>query len=635
LLAGNLTGSATGSGLVTIGGGGTLGGNGIIAGSVTVNNGGNTRPGLNGAVSTLNSNLTYSVGTEADFDLSSTYNGANGQVVLNGNNSILTCGGVTNGINLTGATLDTNHDYVLFNLTGTTPTISGSFNAAPLWLGTTPAVPGIFSIVKTNNTVVLHYAPPVPPAITAASVSPNPATRSQVVFVSTTITPGTGTINPVIGVTVNGGAMVGLSAFLVLSNNNVYTNSITVTNTTASGVQALTIAVTDSTPSTSTAPLSLTINPTTEIWNGADTLNGNTNWNDAANWANLLFPLAGDSLIFDGPTNLLPEMEGSYSIASLTFGSIAGSFNIITTNPAAVLTLAGGVTNNSANTQTLGVPLMLNAPVTFFAASANFTISGGIADAGGGLTVDGGNTVTLAGTNTYTGSTTVNAGKLLVNGSLAASSAVTVASGGTLGGTGTISGPATIQGGGTLSPGTGSIGTLAFGNSLTLTDGSTNLFKLNPSPLTNDAVIVIGALTNGGTLLITNTSASSLVAGNSFQLFSAGNYNGNFASVMLPALPVGLAWNTNNLNPGGSLSVVLTNTPAFGPVAVSDGGLVFSGSGGVGGANYILLEATNLATPPPDWIPILTNQFDSSGNFNFTNLVDPNAPQSFYRIQLQ
>ncbi len=59
-----------------------------------------------------------------------------------------------------------------------------------------------------------------------------------------------------------------------------------------------------------------------------------------------------------------------------------------------------------------------------------------------------------------------------------------------------------------------------------------------------------------------------------------------------------------------------------------------SGTGGVGNANFILLGATNLATPAGNWTPLLTNQFDSLGNFNFTTNTD-GAAQKFYRIQLQ
>jgi autotransporter-associated beta strand protein len=638
---------------------------------------------------------------------------------MNGNTGTLACGGVTVGINLTGANLDTNHDYVLFNLTGTTPAISGSFNPAPFWLGTTPPGSGTFSIAKSNNTIVLHYTAAIAPSIISAFATPNPAIRGQAVSVSATITPGSGTINPSNGVTVSGSAIVGSSAFLVLSGGNVYTNRVIITNTAASGIQTLTVSVTDSTPFTRTASISLIINPMTDIWNGAAAVNNN-NWNNATNWANQLFPVAGDSLVFDGPTNLLPNMEGAYNIAALTFSSSAGNFNLVSTNAGASLTLTGGVTNNSTNVQNLNLPLVLNVPVTFLPLTGSLAVGGSVSDAGGGLTINGGNTLALAGTNTYTGSTTIsngtfaiggtgqlgsgnyaanitncgtftynssaaqtlsgiisgtgalnqngssiltlssantytgnttiNAGTLALggSGSIANSANILLGSGATLdvsaiggftigaaqtlAGRGGVNGDLTING--FLSPGDSTTGTLTFSNSLTLTDGSTNLFKINPSPLTNDTVVVGGALTNGGTLLVTNIGASSLAAGISFQLFNAGNYNGNFASAILPALPVGLAWNTGNLNTSGTISIVLTTTPVFGPVSVSGGGLVFSGSGGVGGANYILLEATNLVTPPANWTPILTNQFDNSGNFIFTNPIDPNAPQSFYRIEL-
>jgi hypothetical protein len=35
------------------------------------------------------------------------------------------------------------------------------------------------------------------------------------------------------------------------------------------------------------------------------------------------------------------------------------------------------------------------------------------------------------------------------------------------------------------------------------------------------------------------------------------------------------------------------------------------------------------------WPLLLTNPFDPAGNFNFTSPVNPNAPQFFYRLQLQ
>jgi hypothetical protein len=41
-----------------------------------------------------------------------------------------------------------------------------------------------------------------------------------------------------------------------------------------------------------------------------------------------------------------------------------------------------------------------------------------------------------------------------------------------------------------------------------------------------------------------------------------------------------------------------------------------------------------MLTPSSNWTRLLTNQFDSSGNFNFTNALDPNSPQNYYRVEI-
>lgn len=43
--------------------------------------------------------------------------------------------------------------------------------------------------------------------------------------------------------------------------------------------------------------------------------------------------------------------------------------------------------------------------------------------------------------------------------------------------------------------------------------------------------------------------------------------------------------------------------------------------------------ATNPATPFPNWIRILANQFDSSGNFSATSGPATNS-QSYYRLEV-
>ncbi len=117
------------------------------------------------------------------------------------------------------------------------------------------------------------------------------------------------------------------------------------------------------------------------------------------------------------------------------------------------------------------------------------------------------------------------------------------------------------------------------------------------------------------------------------KLFNAASYSGGFANVVLPPLPAGLGWNTNILNTSGALSVVIIAKPVIGSVSISGNGFVFAGTGGVANGNYYLLASTNLAAPVFNWTRLVTNQFDASGNFNFTNPVGINA-QNFYMLQL-
>jgi hypothetical protein len=67
-------------------------------------------------------------------------------------------------------------------------------------------------------------------------------------------------------------------------------------------------------------------------------------------------------------------------------------------------------------------------------------------------------------------------------------------------------------------------------------------------------VSVVGALTLGGTLTVTNADALPLVSGDRFQLFSAASYTGNFAATNLPSLALGQGWLWTPTN--GTLSVV-------------------------------------------------------------------------------
>ncbi len=241
---------------------------------------------------------------------------------------------------------------------------------------------------------------------------------------------------------------------------------------------------------------------------------------------------------------------------------------------------------------------------------------------------------TLTGGSTTTGIITVSNGTLVVNGSLNGSPVMV--NGGTLGGTGSVSGAAvTVNSGGGFAPGpvTATIGSMTISNDVMLAAGSTTYMRVQHSPLTNTVAQITGTLTEGGTLVVSNSGVAAFIAGDNFKLFPAAGYSNAFDGFNGPSLNAGLAWNTTRLNVDGTLWVVSTNSPNINSTLLSGNNLVFSGTGGTRYWYYYVLSSTNLAAP--QWTPIATNTFDGSGNFTITNAINPNSPQTFYRLQLQ
>jgi autotransporter-associated beta strand protein len=409
-----------------------LRGLGNVNGSVTLNNSTSyIKPGTSASVGTItfNNNLTMTSGG-ATFRLSTSAGSGNDQAVVTQNLTI----GNSDTIHISAlsgaANLDSSGaDYVLFSVSGTT-TMATTPGWA--WDGTQPANYLNYSIQKVGQNVVLHYTSASAPRVVATS-TPATVVRGQAITVTATVTPGSP--GSVTNVQINASAIGGSStATLVLSGTpNVYTNTFTVASGTAPGVVTMPVVAIDTTPLTSPAyNVSNTIVATNEVWTGG----GSDNlWSTSPNWNTAAPALSGDAVTFAGTTSLTPNMNNSYSVTSLTFGSTAGSFTI--TNSSNTLTLTGGVTNNSANAQTINVPVSMSTalPITAaagnltfgqnvtnngntvtFAGSANATVSGVISGSGA-LTASGSGAVTLSGANTYTGATTVSGGTLALTGS--------------------------------------------------------------------------------------------------------------------------------------------------------------------------------------------------------------------------
>jgi hypothetical protein len=66
----------------------------------------------------------------------------------------------------------------------------------------------------------------------------------------------------------------------------------------------------------------------------------------------------------------------------------------------------------------------------------------------------------------------------------------------------------------------------------------------------------------------------------------------------------------------------------------SAGNVVVSGTGALASLSYYILASTNPFLSRAAWTRVATNTFDSSGNFIFTNAINPATPQRFYLLQV-
>lgn len=193
-----------------------------------------------------------------------------------------------------------------------------------------------------------------------------------------------------------------------------------------------------------------------------------------------------------------------------------------------------------------------------------FTGLGGIAKSGAG-------TFTLSGSSGYTGKTTVQTGTLALaaTGAISASTTIevqagaildvsavsgwTLATGQTMVGNGSVNGTATIAAGAILAPGS-SVGELTFNNDLTL--AGTAVMEVADG--TSDVITVVGALTYGGILDLSNIGGPLEGYGwapTTFDLFDFASESGTFTAISLPSLNIGFTWTPFDYG-NGSISIV-------------------------------------------------------------------------------
>lgn len=567
------------SSIFTLGASQSLYGAGTNNGSVFTSSGSQiyADDGSSYATNTFRNNLTLVSGATANFQLGAAANGANDLIVVGGN---LVLNGNTINISAPSAGVDlASSDYRLFTVNGT---VSGTAAASPGWV-VRPLNYANYSIVTSGNAVLLHYQSAVLPSGTGLA-NPAAVSRGQSTLLSVTVTPGTYAIN---SVTVDATPIGGLASVSLVQSNasNVYTNTVTVGASVGAGSAPLTATITDGQGNTATASIALTVLPGIETWNGGSA--SDDNWNDTANWAGGTLPLNGDAVTFAGTTRLTPFMDTSFNLGSVTFGATAGAF-VETNAPGALLTLSGGIANNSANSEALNMPIALASAQTISAAAGNIVLGGVVS--GGSLIKTGTNALMLSGANTYGGGTMVNAGTVVLDNNMAVGSGVVTLNGGSIsnaaGNTFTVANNVTVSSAAAVGVGAGDeltlSGTIGGVGNLGLTGGG-SLVLPNANNLTGGVTVNAGTLVVGnnyaagtGALTVSNASLAN-VAGNSYSLPNTVNLAG--AAGVSVATNDELALNGFITN-GGSLNADGSGTFMIGgssPNAYSGGTMLSSG----------------------------------------------------------
>lgn len=352
--------------------------------------------------------------------------------------------------------------------------------------------------------------------------------------------------------------------------------------------------------------------PTVNSLKGTLTINGGTLKNSAASGAASVIVL-GQLANYVGVMNLnggtvtIQAVQSSgtngrpgagLSVLNFNGGTLkalADATNFVNQLTAAYVRDGGALIDNSGASITIGQPLL----------HTTNTVDSGL---DGGLTSLGSGILTLTATNTYNGTTTVSDGTLALGGSLR--------------------GPVVVSAGGALSGGP-AIGVIAISNNLTLS-GKIVLRVDASAGVTNDLVKGVTTLNYGGNLEL-NLTAGTLVEGDVLNLFKAANYNGSFAKITtIPALPIGLKFDTSGLLTNGSLRVVVNSNalPLLGAQRASTGLLLSWPTLPL--YQYQLKTTTELTNRLMDWIdfgPCILGQ----GDF-LSLVVTGNLPKQFFSL---
>jgi len=667
---------------VTVAGGADLRGTGFLGGGVTVQAGGNVLPGvLNGQAGTLtiSNNLTLA-SPNLFFDLSSSTNGANDKIVMQGGSLVMS--GVNNYIFypingvygagtydlIDGATTSTAWSGVTQNLPANTRQTFNLFSAAP---GSNPSyvrltVTGSAGSLAWQGTNGNNWDNTTINWLNAAAADKfynldqaqfdDTSTNGNVNIVGTVQPAAVLVTNNALNYTIGGGVLAGITSLtksgpgmLILNSSNSFSGGTL--------VNGGTLQFATSFYAGGVGPI--TLNGGTLYLNGIGT--GTTVSSIGTNTLQTSGqPYSGFNLQGSGVLNLNIGGDGVFSPGG-NWNGFSGTLNFLTGNWIRELDTVsfgssnamwnfggtGGLYNkNGGSTIYLGAVFGgpgagLSGATTATASLTTFVIggvntngvfNGTISDGGAAATAlvfNGPGSLTLTGNNTFSGGTTVNGGSLIINsaGNGTGSGPVSINPGGTLGGNGVIGGQVSFAAGATLAPGSNGSGTLTITNDLGLNNASVLQFQLGTN---SDQVSVTGDLTLGGTL---NISDAGGFGPGTYTLFTYGGTL-SIGTLTIGATLASYTYTIDTSIPGQvNLDVAM---PQFNNIKSSGGNFVFNGSNGTPFGNYYVLATTNIAQSLSNWARIATNQFDANGGFNITitNQSGSGQSQSFFQLQL-
>jgi autotransporter-associated beta strand protein len=409
----NATGSATGTGTVSVNDGGTLTGGGIIAGSIVGATGGTISPGENGVGTLTTGALTLNAGSTLNYEWDAalandriTVTGADGLTINGGRFKLLNTGAATtfgtNGVynlisflgNIGGAGLSALGVDPTSVLVGKSYSFGQSGGFVTLAIGNTGVTPNFWNVDAsgdwtTSTNWSLGTAPNAPQAFAAFGGGSTVISAPRTVTLNANQTVGTVAFNSVQPFTINGTNTLTL-------DNGTDPAQITVSggsHTLAVPMNAVSTAVQFSALNPSDAlTVSGALSGTTAVakvgagsvtLSGANTYTGTTSVNSG-------------TLALSGIGKL-----GNVSNPLVVFG---GTLDLGgTSQSVGAATITGGTVTNGT----------LTPASTSISGTGNLTISANIGGTGG-LNKTGANTVTLAGNNSYTGATTLNGGALAI-----------------------------------------------------------------------------------------------------------------------------------------------------------------------------------------------------------------------------